>query len=508
MEKNVVTGAERALASLISNDEAFISTFFKIPAKNQTLVPFILKPAQRKILYSLTGRDIIVKSSQVGCTSLLSALDFKRTLTHPNTTSVLMAHKEFLTQRLLNRVQVMYNHLPEVLKIPMEHRSAYEKKFESINSVMYIGTAQAGTFGRGEPIHHLLFSEAAFYPPGARDNIFVPSLQRVPDMGTIVLESTPNGEDELFYPEVQKALIGASSFNLIVIYWWEEPDNQLPPDTPLKIPDEWRQPVFDLSTEEGILMERHNLSYDQIRWRRYKIAESGHLFYQEQLENLETCFLRSGLPVYDPELLMAYLKVCYPAREKHASGASVWFKPEEKSTYVIGVDPGMGKYTESAAEVVQVFSDEHLRLVASLSGLYPPEQMGSRLVSLARYYNTALIVPEANSHGIALISAIKSYPRIYRRMHPVTGAIGTELGWLTTSKTKPFMMSELARRLPNMEIYDETLIGQLRAMKDLGDGRATSTILDDRHDALCLAVMGITESKSFRGMRGRSGWRW
>ena len=45
----------------------------------------------------------------------------------------------------------------------------------------------------------------------------------------VVIESTPNGESGYFYEEVQAALSGQSVFRLTVLYWWEEPDNQLPP---------------------------------------------------------------------------------------------------------------------------------------------------------------------------------------------------------------------------------------------------------------------------------------
>ena len=219
------------LAGIVSSPLDFLTHFVKIPNKARQLVPFTPWAAQLKLANALTGRDVHVKDSQCGSTSILSALILIDTITHPNTTSVIMAHDEFTTGRLLERVQVMYNSIPEQLKPTQDHSSTYEKRFPDINSVIYISTARAAVAGRGEPIHNLLLSECAFYIAGARERIIIPALQRVPQDGNVYLESTPQGEDDILYPEVQAALKHDSSFALHTTFWWENPDNIVTSDS-------------------------------------------------------------------------------------------------------------------------------------------------------------------------------------------------------------------------------------------------------------------------------------
>ena len=230
---------ERAIKSLMDDDIAFISNLMEIPGKDQRRRKFVPWPVQAKLLRNLTGRDLVIKDAQIGCTSIISAKFFKDTITNPDTTTIIVSHEEFLTGRLLHRTQVFYDSIPNMFKPRMDHSSTYEKRFPDINSVMYIGTARSQVFGRGEPIHRLLFSEEAFYVPGALERIMIPALQRVPENGMVVRESTPNGEDGSFYNEVQAALNGESVFKLHTLYWWENPDNTMTDEAKF-VPDDAR----------------------------------------------------------------------------------------------------------------------------------------------------------------------------------------------------------------------------------------------------------------------------
>ena len=120
-----------------------------------------------------------MKPSQIGSTSYATAVWFKKAAFHPNTTCVIVAHENFLSERLLSRTDKFYASLPDQIRPKMDHNSAHEKRFPESNSVMYIGTARSKVFGRGEPLHHVLFSECAFYPADAWVKAIGPALQRV-----------------------------------------------------------------------------------------------------------------------------------------------------------------------------------------------------------------------------------------------------------------------------------------------------------------------------------------
>ena len=507
---------ERALTELIADDAKFIATCFKIPNKDKKLVDFIPKPVQLRALRNLKLRNIAVKPSQVGFTSIITALYLKRTMTQANTTTVIVAHNDFLTQRLLFRALNFYKSTPDLLRPELDHKSSYELRFPKINSVMYIGTAQAQVFGRGEPIHNLLFSECAFYPEGAYERIVHPSIERVPASGTVMLESTPNGEGGFFYEEVIKARNRKSVLDLQVYHWWDEPENQLQLDSEMSQQLDLAHELT-YTDEELRLAEQWGLSEEQIRWRRWKVLSLGPMFWQEHLESIDTCFITVGQPYYDTRRTLELTKNCVDAPYSF-EGTKLWEKPEADSQYVMGVDPGQGRNSQSAAVVLKVVQDAegyHLRHVGTLAGWHEPAPFGAMCSRLGKFFNTALMVPEANSQGIAFLEAkeVKAYPRKYRRKRMGTArqSISWEWGWYTSGGNKePLMMRELQRQLPTLETWDAELLHQIRAIRDLGNSKTETVAMDDVHDALTLAMAGMIgyDPTQKRGYRGRSGFEW
>ena len=482
---------ESQLLDILQDDKRFIETFFIIPNKDRHDVPFIFTPAQDKIHRERTLRHIVVKPSQIGSTSYATALLFKRTAFHPNTTSVVVAHESFLAQRLLNRTDKFYSHLPDAIKPVMDHDSAHEKRFPDYNSVMYIGTARSKVFGRGEPIHNLLFSECAFYPSDAWDKAIAPALQRVPPDGTVLMESTPNGMDPIFYEHIQDVLEGRSAFTLTVLCWWDEQTNVLPLSNRIS-----RRYERSPNNDEDLLITRYGLSEDQLRWRRWKIEELGALFWQEHIEGLDTAFLVSGLAYYDSELI-ANLQRSYSSPIATFKGARIYAHPEEGFHYTLGGDPGQGKVTESVAAVYSIESNE---LVATMPSKLLPDEFADYSIQLAKYYNNAYIVPEVNGHGLAYTQKIKElgYHHTYYRTSIIDGTSKKEMGWYTSSTTKPFMMSEIHRRLrEGLKVPDETTVRQLASAR-VEDNKILFLTLDDHHDALGLALVGATHYKPNR----------
>ena len=501
------------LTSMIGNDLGYIATFFKIPSKQAggRRVPFVAYPPQEKFINTMSGRDLTIKDSQCGSTSIVTALFLKDTMNIPNTTSVIVAHEGFLTERLLHRAQVFYDSVPTQLKPIMDHSSTYEKRFPEINSIMYIGTARAQVFGRGEPIHNLLFSEEAFYMEEAYERIMLPAMQRVPETGVIVRESTPNGEGGSFHDDVVKAQNHESVYRLHTMYWWENVDNTYTSDSLLLQDLPELQGPLNLTPEEIVGQREHSWTEDQIRWRRYKIIEGGVLFFQEHLESLETCFLTVGNPFYDPNITVEMVRNCYDAPDKGPEGSQIWFKPEPNGIYTLGIDPGQGKQTESVGHIWR-WDLDHPRHEATLHGFYEPDHMARKCKPLLEYYGKPLVIIEANAHGIGLIVEARRLGgfRLYYRRDIIEGIQGQFPGWLTTPKTKPFMMQQLKAILGTMETHDAEFVRQIRGFAELGDGKVGTTVPDDHHDAGCLAIVGVMGRgrSTGRGFQGESGFRW
>jgi hypothetical protein len=509
-----------------------METLILIDDRNGHVVPFKLNLAQQILYNGLTGRDLILKAGQLGITTFFAGRGFKKVITQPNTTAVLVAHEEYLTQRLLSRVEAMYNRLPlpEHLKPKMHHNSSYEKTFPSLNSVFYIGTAGAKVFGRGEAINYFIGSEVAFWPDP--DKILIPTMQRVPLEGEMVLESTPNGEGtprlpNVFKRMVDEALEGDGIWKLHALPWWVEPEYKIAKGSVYAL--ERDRGDIKLTQEEEDLCRKAKWddieAYERIRWRRRKIHEMKSAFWQEMLEDIATCFLTVAEPFYDSEYLQRRGNACYEPDEYNVDGAKIWFppaNPEEHPFYTMSIDPGQGKATKSVCQVWRHDLDDFSRTrhEATLSGLYDHKAFYPMCKRLGEQYYYCQMIPEANGHGLAFTGeAADDYPNLYMRTDIVSGVESRQIGWYTSGAarigaagTKVYAMSQLQTMLPNIETYDGDLIRELRQVRYSGDNIVFMGA-NDHHDAAMIMAAtrpnmgGAAQIKGFGGVSGWSdGW--
>lgn len=509
------------LASLIKDKRKFIQTLLVIEDKSCNRVPFILNPIQSDAQTTETGRDIWVKPAQVGFSSERLASRLVDTITNPGTNTVLIAYEEFITQRLLDKAQFFYDIL-ESLNIPgfptMRHRSSYEKTFPTIHSSMYISSARSFVAGRAEIIHHLLCDEFAFWEPGSVERIFAPALDRVPPDGTVDIFSTPNGEANDFCDMYRMAIEGKSTFTAHFYRWFDHPEYQISVDDVRLEKHPNLRNLGVLTLDELNLVTNHNLSLDQIRWRRYKILEklslrrSGELaklFSQEFPEDDISCFLAAGDMYYDPITMNEKAKDCYPA-PTHKLDADIWHEPEEGKWYMLAIDPGQAKVTRTAIVVLTFTSDDRVIYCARAAGLWEAETTARIARDLATYYNDAVITWEANAHGLALTPLLKDWPSLYYRRDIISGVESRELGWYTSGGkrgTKEYMLSTMRRMMFDMDVHDIEFISECRNIRLSGDV-GVSVGADDLHDAVCIALACRDSRPIYRGLVGTAGWKW
>lgn len=517
-----------AMNLLLSDRRRFIETLMGIEDKDRQVVPFILGTIQADMHEKSTGRDVYVKPAQVGASSYFICDFLIDCITIPGTVAIIISYDEFVTGRLLRKAQNFYDILQErIPSIPeLSHKSTYEKTFTGVHSSFYICSARGFAMPRGETIHDLLFDEFAFWPPGAAAKVFAAALQRVPLLPSTKVRvlSTPNGEDSDFFDMYTAAKegkeVGKSVFKHHFYTWYQHPEYSMLPNSLFALPGDETLEIENLDTEEESLMVRFpqlgispQEANNKLRWRRYKIAEmsslrrSGEtrvLFSQEYPEDDVSCFQASGDMWYDSELLIDMAKNCYPA-SIHNLYADIWYPPEEGLKYLVAIDPGLGKSSQSVA-TVWTFTDNEFKHCATLSGLYAGKEMADKCKPLARYYNNAMI---ANEDSLDITSHLVDYPDLYYRTDPVSGRVGRDIGWQTNRSTKPYMCNELGRNLSKIITHDIRIVSQCRNIKAiLTGGRVIpmSNGADDYHDSAAIAIVCRSSMPVERGFVGTSGW--
>ncbi len=528
--------AQSQLEELLKDRRKLIEVLVPIENKDRQLVPFILNPIQSQMMEDSLWRDVYVKPSQVGGTSLIMCDFLLDCLMYKGTTSVIISYDEFITGRLLRKAQAFYDNLIQVIpSLPKKgHESTHEKTFifedsqgvKKGESSFYIASAKGFAMPRGEPIHNLLFDELAFWPPEAASKAFAAALNRVPlTTGTKVRAlSTPNGEDNDFYDMYMAAKegrkTGKSVFKAHFYPWFAMPEYSLAADNVFVLPGDDTPLLNNLDTDElKLMLQFQSLGIDvlegnnKLRWRRYKIAEMGSLkrsgetrllFGQEFPEDDVSCFQSAADEWYPHEEINRLAKNCYEPVSYHL-GADIWYPPEEGLQYLLTIDPGLGKKSESVAEV-WTFTETEYKHCATFSGLYAGKEMADKCIPLARYYNEATI---ANEDALDITSHLVGYPNLYYRTDPVTGMVSKNIGWQTNPATKVFMCNQLLTALPLIISHDIRWISQCRNIREgMSRGRLIpmSVGADDFHDAAALAVVCKGAIQIERGLIGVKGW--
>lgn len=257
-----------------------------ILTKRQRIERLVPNRVQQHLIDHMTGRDLLLKARQFGVSTIIQGYLFCEALNKTSRIGV-MAHDDEATQKLRDMQQLFYDQLPQALQPGRAVNNATRAYYPHTKSMVYIGTAGNTTGGRAGTYSHFHGSEVAFWKHG--DQLIAGVLQGVPSDGKVFLESTANGAQGWFYNEIMAARRGDSVFTVHFYPWWWGEDYQIPLT---------EHEQMEYTPDEAALAQKHNLTPEQIKWRRYKQRELKHLFAQEYPESIETAFLTSGSNVF------------------------------------------------------------------------------------------------------------------------------------------------------------------------------------------------------------------
>ena len=411
-----------------------IQNLYKIKNKAGEIIPFKPNIHQEEVFDQLYKHNkstaIILKARQLGFSTLGIIDIFDDCIWNTNQNCVILAHNKETLEKLFRIVRLAYDTLPEYLKPELDRgKGSRTQLYFPIQNSRISVTLE----GRGDTINRLHVSEYAFYDDINKVDI---TLDSVPKGAKKVIESTPLGINEFhqLWNSNQPINVHKAFFP-----WFKEPSYSL--DTNLTL--------SDLDEDERKLMERHNLTVNQIEWRRWKIQEkrgSLNFFLENYPEDDKTCFLVSGTCPFDRILISKLIEnLPSPIEERGKFGLNghlrIWERFKDGHNYIIGIDSceGVGK----DFGVISVLDGDSFNQVAELRGHLSPGRLAVQANNLAKLYKNPktgelpLMVPERNNHGHAVILRLEqndiNYPNMY---HSRDG----RPGWNTTTATRPLMI--------------------------------------------------------------------
>ena len=457
--------------------------WLRVRTRDGLTAPLVANPVQQFFERRRGRHNIVLKARQLGLTTWTAARFFLKTITHPGTLTLQVAHTQEAAEEIFRIVRRFYDWLPEELRDgPLATARANSRQivFEQLDSQYRVVTAGDRNAGRGLTVQNLHCSELARWPGDPADILAGLRAALAPG-AEVILESTPQGVGGCFYEEWRKA--PETGMVRHFFPWWMEPGYRS--DDPVD---------GSVTDDEHVLMEKEGLDLRQIAFRRTLRASFRGLARQEFAEDPESCFLSSGDCVFELAVLDERLKDAPPPVERRRNGElEIWLPPMRGKQYLVAVDPAGGgsEGDYSAAQVIEMDTGlQCAEFAAHVGGL----ELARLVAALASEYNHALLVVERNNHGaglLALLENVLRYPRIY--------AGGGQLGWLTSSVTRPAALARLDAALVEAPwlFMSSGLFAECRSFVRLPDGSAAarSGTHDDRVMAMAIALAARAEKK-------------
>lgn len=539
---------QQLFAYKLRNDRLwFMENFLKIRNKNSELVSFKVNYAQKYFNNLIDENEknnkphryIVLKARQVGVSTFTEGYIYHKTSTREHINSIIIAHEEKATLNLFQMSKLFYESSPMAIRPMKKYSNGKELVFENptgdddeklknpgLRSKIIIATAGTTDTGRSGTYHNVHISEMAFFPNPK--NTMTALMQCVPDSQDtfVCIESTANGVGGYFYDMWNDAVAGKNDFTPVFIPWFADTEYTLEfpsahtrtryiKQQSKKHPDSTGKMV---RTEEWLLKEKYELTWEQLWWRDRTIANKCNgdvdMFKQEYPSSPEEAFITSGRPKFDIKAVKEYELKCVEPKlqgDLAVSGSkiviapnekgpmSVWLEPTTQGVYTIGADTAEGLATGDYS--VMVVLDKELNVCAKWRGHIDPDLFGEEIVRCATMYNDAYVAVENNNHGLTTLKSIlnKDYYNIFytKQYDRVTNELTKKIGWSTNSKTKPPLIDKLAEfiRERYLGLWDMEIVMELYSyvIDDKGKTNAQEGKHDDCVMALAISLQAFLE---------------
>jgi hypothetical protein len=337
----------------------FIENYCHIVSLDRGLVKFKLYECQKKkVEVILNNRKVVLmEGRQQGKTITAAACILWYTLFQESKTVAILANKGSAAREVLDRYQIMYEHLPMWMQQGVRTWNKGNVELENGSKVFTAATTASGI--RGKSVNWLYIDEAAIIPNNVAEQFFA-SVYPTISAGTttkILLTSTPLGYNHFwkFWNEAEKNKNGFVSH---FIPYWEIPGRD----------EEWA--------------EEQKRTLGEIKFNQEVLCE--FLGSTNTLINGRTLANMSSLdPIYYNEM-----------------GLSIYKEPEKDRTYVITVDVARGVGGDySAFTVVDVTEMPYMLVGKFKNNTIAPMLFPEVIHKVAKDYNRAMILVETNDIG-------------------------------------------------------------------------------------------------------------
>ena len=391
-------------------------------------VPMDLFPDQIQLIqdYENYNENITKKYRQAGVTTVTAAwLSKKLQLAKPENPEriLIIANKRDTAIEMANKVRHFIDQWPEWINVGFSPDKNSESRFRLNNGSEVKAVATSADALRGFTPTVLVFDEAAYIEAG--DDFWAASMASLSTGGKIILISTPNGYDQIYYGVYDQALRGINDFHITDLRWFKDP--RYTKDLRwVKCSDicHYMLNREQYNDDEVVLNDFDMSNYQELEEQGYKPFSSWFESMSKKFkydrrkiaQELECDFLGSGDGVIPGDIQENIAKnmIRVPI-EKYMQGTFwQWKEPINGHRYIMGVDVSRGDSEDFSSINIIDFDDREQ--VAEYIGKIPPDDLASVAYKWGILYGNAFIVIDITG-GMGVATSRKLQELNYKNLY-------------------------------------------------------------------------------------------
>ena len=382
-------------------------------------VPLDLFPDQVSLIndYEEHNENIALKYRQAGVSTVTAAWASKRIVFAKKNKPekiLIIANKLDTAMEMANKVRAFTEQWPSWVGVGFSQEKNSQRHFKLTNGCEVKAVATSKDALRGYTPTILIFDEAAYIE--ADSDFWAACMASLSTGGKVIVVSTPNGYDAIYYEIYDQALRNQNDFKITEMFWYRDPrytkDLYMVKTKDLihyllNRDDYKHEEVIDLSTENP-----YDRDLDRVKdliSQGYKPCSSWFegmvkkLKYDKRkvAQELECNFLGSGDNVFDSEMLQNISRNMLKEPQAKMMGGSLWIfkEPENGHKYVMGVDVSRGDSEDfSSIEIIDFDAREQ---VFEYVGKVPPDVLAEIAYKWGGMYNAYCVIDLTGGMGVS-----------------------------------------------------------------------------------------------------------
>lgn len=382
-------------------------------------VPLELFPDQITLLndYEEYNENIALKYRQAGVSTVTSAWVSKKLAFAKKEKPekiLIIANKLDTSIEMANKIRAFVTQWPSWVNVQIDPNKKSTKHWKLNNGCEVKAVATSKDALRGFTPTILIFDEAAFIE--ADSDFWSACMASLSTGGKVIVISTPNGNDPIYYEIYDQALRNMNDFKITEMFWYRDP--------------RYTKDLYFVKTDDIVhyllnkedYNQSENISWVDIDFKDRNFEDAKELIKQgykpcsdwfEKMvkklkydkrkvsQELECNFLGSGDNVFDSKLMMKikenYLRE--PVNKMMSNQLWIWKEPIMGHKYIMGVDVSRGDSEDFSC--FQIIDFDTREQVAEFVGKLPPDTMAEICYKWANMYSTFIVIDITGGMGVS-----------------------------------------------------------------------------------------------------------